>query len=128
VDPAAEGLEFPEVRFELDPARVEAFRKVFGLTQGVPPTFITAAEFAVLPTVIGDARLSLDFSRVVHSEQRYVFERPLVEGEVLRVRARIESIRQKGGAGFMTVVMDMFGEDDGLAATARSTMIERAAP
>jgi hypothetical protein len=125
VDQAAEGLEFPEIRFEVEPARVEAFRKVFGLTQGVPPTFVTAADFAVLPLVIGDTRLSLDFTRVVHSEQRYEYRRPLVEGETLRVRARIDSIRIKGGSGFLILVMDLLGEDGELAVSSRTTMIER---
>jgi hypothetical protein len=128
VDPAAEGLEFPEVLFEVEPSRVAAFRKLFGLTQGVPPTFVTAAEFSVLPTVIGDARLSLDFTRVVHSEQRYAYSRPLVEGETLSVRARIESIRHKGGTGFVTFVMDMFGDDGRLAVSSSFTMIERSEP
>ena len=128
VDPSAEGTSYPEVSFEVEPARVQAFRKVFGLTQGVPPTFVTAAEFSVFPMLIGDEHLSLDFSKVVHGDQMYEYRRPLEEGEKLTVRARIESIRSRGGTGFLTLVMDLVDEAGEVAVVARSTMIERGDP
>ena len=125
MNPGAEGTTYPEVTFVVDTARVAAFRKVFGQEAGVPPTFLTAAEFAALPAVLADPNLALDFSRVLHGSQEYDYRRPLLEGESLRVVARIGSIRQKGGNGFMTVVMDVFGQDGELAATATNVMIER---
>jgi len=125
VDPAAEGTRYPDVTFEVSPERVAAFREVFGQTHGVPPTFATAAEFAVFPFVIGDPGLALDFTKVIHGGQEYAYRRPLVEGETLTVKARIESIRVRGGNGFLTVAMDLVGADGRVAVTARSTMIER---
>jgi acyl dehydratase len=110
----------------VDPARVGAFREVLGVSDGVPPTFVTAAEFTVFPHVIGDPALGLDFSRVLHGSQEYVYERPLREGETLLVRARIDSIRHKGDTGFLTVVMELRDEDDQLVCTTRSQMVERA--
>src|SRR5262245_65101865 len=126
MNPAAEGTVYPDVPFTVDPERVAAFRKVFGVREGVPPTFVTAAEFTVYPQVIGDPNLGLDFTRVVHGSQEYVYERPLREGETVMVRARIASIRTKGDTGFLTVVMELRGEDDALVCTARSQMVERA--
>jgi len=126
MNPAAEGTVYPDVPFVVDPARVAAFREVFGVSDGVPPTFVTAAEFTVFPHVIGDPALGLDFSRVLHGSQEYVYERPLREGETLRVRARIDSIRHKGDTGFLTVVMELRDDEDRLVCTARSQMVERA--
>jgi N-terminal half of MaoC dehydratase len=126
MNPAAEGLTFPEVTFEVAPERVAAFRAVFGQEQGVPPTFLTAAEFSVLPTVVNDPRLDLDFSRVLHGSQEYEYERPVREGERLTIRARIASIRQRAGSGFVTIVMDVSDEAGKPVAVCRSTMIERA--
>ena len=123
---AAEGTVYPDVSFVVDPARVAAFREVFGVSDGVPPTFVTAAEFTVFPHVIGDPALGLDFSRVLHGSQEYVYERPLREGETLSVRARIDSIRHKGDTGFLTVVMELRDKDDQLVCTTRSQMVERA--
>ena len=126
MNPAAEGTVYPDVSFVVDPARVAAFREVFGVSDGVPPTFVTAAEFTVFPHVIGDPALGLDFSRVLHGSQEYVYERPLREGETLSVRARIDSIRHKGDTGFLTVVMELRDDEDQLVCTARSQMVERA--
>lgn len=116
---------YPDVAFLVDPERVDAFRRVFGQTSGVPPTLITAAEFAAYPQVIEDPKLGLDFTRVVHGNQEYVFERPLREGETLMGRTTIESIKILGATGFVTVVMEFRDADGDLVVTARSTMIER---
>jgi acyl dehydratase len=123
---AAEGTVYPDVPFTVDPARVAAFREVFGVTDGVPPTFVTAAEFTVFPDVIADPNLGLDFTRVLHGSQEYVYERPLREGETLSVRARIDSIRQKGDTGFLTVVMELRDDAGELVCATRSQMVERA--
>ena len=122
---SAQGTRYPDVAFQVTPARVDAFRQVFGVTQGVPPTFATAAEFSVFPLIIGDKALSLDFTRVVHTDQSYRYARPLVEGERLIVRARIDSIRIRGDTGFLGVVMEMVDQDGKVAVEARSTLIER---
>jgi acyl dehydratase len=126
MNPAAEGTVYPDEPFTVEPARVAAFREVFGATDGVPPTFLTAAEFAVFPRVIADPNLGLDFTRVLHGSQEYVYERPLREGETLSVRARIDSIRHKGDTGFLAVVMEFRDDEDRLVCTARSQMVERA--
>ena len=123
--PQAEGTTYPDVAFFVDPQRVAAFREVFGLTEGVPPTFVTAAEFTVLPTIVGDPAVGIDYTRVVHGTQEYTFSRPLREGEILTIRARIESIRSRGPTGFLTIVMDLVGEGGEVVCTARSQMIER---
>lgn len=127
VNPEAEGTIYPDVEFVVDPTRVAAFRAVFGQDAGVPPTFLTAAEFTVLPRVIDDPALDLDFSRVLHGSQEYELMRPLREGETLTVRARIDSIRVRAGTAFVVIAMELFDDEGELAARTRSTMMERAA-
>ncbi|HET9310269.1 MAG TPA: MaoC family dehydratase N-terminal domain-containing protein [Actinomycetota bacterium] len=127
MNPQAEGTIYPDVEFVVDPSRVAAFRAVFGQQAGVPPTFLTAAEFTVLPRVIGDPALDLDFSRVLHGSQEYELMRPLREGETLTVRARIDSIRVRAGTAFVVIAMELFDDDGELVARTRSTMMERAA-
>ena len=46
MNPAAEGTTYPAVPFTIEPSRVAAFRTLFGIDEGVPPTFVTVAEFA----------------------------------------------------------------------------------
>ena len=127
MNPAAEGTVYPAVDVVVDPDRVAAFRDLFGIDDGVPPTFVTAAEFAALPRVLADPALALDFTRVVHGSQEYEYRRPIWVGETLHVHARIDSIRRKGGSAFMTIVMELVDGDGELVCTARSQMIERGA-
>jgi acyl dehydratase len=122
------GKVYPETSFTVDPERVEAFRGVFDEPSGVPVTFATAAEFSVIPMIVKDPELGLDFSRVLHGNQEYEFLRPLEEGETLAVRTRIDAIRELAGNRFLTIVTDLVGSDGEVACTARSTMIERGGP
>jgi acyl dehydratase len=126
VNQAAEGKEYDPVAFDVTEERVRAFHDLFGGPPGVLPTFLTAAEFTMFPHVIGDPELALDFRKVVHGSQEFEYRRPLRIGETLTVHARIASIRQKGGNGFLVVEMRMTDVDGETAAIARSTMIERA--
>ncbi|HYY07031.1 MAG TPA: MaoC family dehydratase N-terminal domain-containing protein [Actinomycetota bacterium] len=119
------GKTYPEVSFPVDPERVRAFREVFEEPTGVPVTFPTAAEFSVIPQIVGDPELGLDFTKVLHGNQEYAYHRPIEVGEAFTVRARIEGIRELGGNGFLTIVTDLVGADGEVACTARSTMIER---
>jgi acyl dehydratase len=126
MDPAAEGTVYPDTSFTVDAERVRAFREIFGQNEGVPPTFATAAEFAVYPTVLRDPRLDLNFARVVHGSQSYTYRRPLREGETLTVRARIESARVRAGTGFLMIAVELVAPSGDPVVTARSQLIERA--
>jgi hypothetical protein len=127
MNPAAAGKTYPATTLTVEPERVAAFRKVFGESEGVPATFVTVAEFAVIPQIVADPELGLDFSRVLHGNQEYDFRRPLREGETLQIRSRLGSIRVLGGNAFLVVVTELVEPDGDLVCTARSTLIERAA-
>jgi acyl dehydratase len=86
-----------------------------------PPTFLTVLTFryaAEGPVV--DPDLGLDYSLVVHGEQRFVHHRPARAGDVLTVTSSIVDIRDAGRNELMTTktsvvttegepVADMFG-------------------
>jgi hypothetical protein len=127
VNPHLQGKSYPDTVFLVEPERVAEFRRVFGQFEGVPPTFLAAAEFAVMPMVIDDPELELDFPRVLHGSQEYELERPVREGEALTVRARLESIKVREATGFLVIAMDVVDEAGELVARTRSTMIERSA-
>jgi hypothetical protein len=125
---ALEGKVYPDTAFTVDEDRVALFRSSVGETKDiVPPTFATAAEFAVFPLIVGDPELGLDFTRVVHAEQEYDWRRPLRIGESLTVRSRIASIRQKAGNGFLTIQTELVDGQGEIVVLARATMIERGA-
>ena len=124
----AEGTVYPDASVRVDAGRVEDFRAALGETADiVPPTFATVAEFAVIPVIVGDPELGLDFTRVVHAEQEYEWRRPLRIGETITVRSRIASIREKAGSGFLTIETELIDDAGDLVVLARATMIERSA-
>ena len=124
-----EGKVYPTSTVTIEPDAVRAFADVLGQSApGVPPTFLTVAEFGVFGDVIADPELDLDFARVVHGEQEYVWHRPLEPGERLVVEPRIASIRERGGHGFLTIEVGVRSAEGEPVATTRATMVERAAP
>lgn len=127
MNPAAAGKTYPATTFTIDSQRVAAFRKIFEGSEGVPVTFVTAAEFAVIPQIVADPELALDFSRVLHGNQEYEFRRPLREGETLEVRCRLGSIRVLGGNAFLILVTELVEPGGDIVCIGRSTLIERAA-
>jgi acyl dehydratase len=125
---ALEGKVYPDASFTVEGERVNLFREAIGEESDiVPPTFATAAEFTVMPLIVGDAELGLNFSRVVHAEQEYEWHRPFRMGEALKVRSRIAMIRQKAGNGFLTIETEVLDRAGELVVLARATMIERGA-
>lgn len=128
VNPAAQGKTYPDVAFELDAKLIRGFAELFGDPARIPPTVLTAAEFAVIPAIVGDPELGLDFTRVVHGSQEYEYRRPLAVGEQFVARARLASIRLRGDTGFLTIETELVGEDGSVAAVGRSLMIERGVP
>ncbi len=124
---ALQGKTYDEVSFTLEPERVRAFADAVGHNaEGVPPTFVTAAEHEVgIAAVLADRDLGLDYARVVHGEQEYEWHRPMRVGQTLRVVTSIGSIRSKGSMDFLTLVTELRHEEGELVAVARSTMIVR---
>jgi hypothetical protein len=127
VNTTVEGKVYPEARFEVEAKHVVDFAASIGqMLPGVPPTFLTVAEFGVFGPIMDDPELGLDFPRVVHSDQEYVWHRPLVVGETLIVGSRIASIRERGGHGFLTIEVSLNSEDGEPVATTMATLLERA--
>lgn len=123
---AAAGKAYPDAPFTVDPDRVAAFRAVFSEAGGVPATFVTAAEFTVIPEVVADPEVAIDLSRILHGSQEYEYHRPLREGEILTIRSRIESIRSLGSNAFLVLVTELLEPGGVVVCTGRSTLIERA--
>jgi len=121
----AEGKVYPAVAFVVEPELVGAFRDIFGLPGGMPPTFLAVAEFVVMPTVIDDPELGMDFPRVLHGAQEYELIRPPREGETLWIGARLDSIKVRGGTTFLVIAMEVVDETGAAVTRTRSTMIER---
>ncbi|GGM23397.1 MULTISPECIES: MaoC family dehydratase N-terminal domain-containing protein [Micromonospora] len=67
-----------------------------------PPTFPVVVSERASQQIFTDPQLGVDFSRLVHGDQRFVYTRPVVAGDELVCRATIEEITQRGGHDFLT--------------------------
>jgi len=91
-----------------------------------PPTFGVVLTRGPQLAVIDDDELGLDFTRVVHGDQKFAYTRPVVAGEVLRTTASIESARTVAGNDIVTIrsdVVDALGQH---VLTTRATLVSRA--
>lgn len=76
-----------------------------------PPTFPIMVAHPTINQLIDDPHLGLDFSRVVHGEQRFVYTRPIHAGDVLVCVCTIDDITERAGLGFLTSSTAIATED-----------------
>jgi acyl dehydratase len=83
----------------LDPA---AARALGHPDMVAPPTFPVVVTAAATQQLIDDPGLGLDFSRVVHADQRFTYTRPVVAGDELVCVNTIEEITSRAGNDFIS--------------------------
>jgi len=77
--------------------------------------------------VTHDPDLGLDYSRVVHGEQRFAYRRPIVAGDELIVTTTIEAIRSMAGNDMITTRGEIATVAGELVVTTTSLLVSRAA-
>jgi acyl dehydratase len=90
-----------------------------------PATFPTVLTTAGTQHLIDDPGLGLDFSRVVHGDQRFQYTRPVHAGDRLTCTTTIEEITSRAGNDFLTTRTDMVGEQGEPVVTAWSKLVVR---
>ncbi|MGI9197472.1 MAG: FAS1-like dehydratase domain-containing protein [Candidatus Nanopelagicales bacterium] len=90
-----------------------------------PPTFAFAVAYAGSSQAAMDPELGLDYSRVVHGEQRFEYARPIVAGDSLVATATIEAIRAVAGNDILTTRVDLDTEAGEHVATTYTVIVAR---
>jgi len=90
-----------------------------------PPTFPIVISIRATAQVVLDPELGLDYSRVVHGDQRFVYSRPVRAGDRLTVVVTVENIRSAGGNDLITTRGEMSTVDGEHVVTAYSTLVSR---
>ena len=72
-----------------------------------PPTFAFVVSMRASAVAMFDPGLGLDYSRVVHGEQRFAYVRPVTAGDDLVVVTTIENIRVAAGNDILTTRADI---------------------
>jgi acyl dehydratase len=90
-----------------------------------PPTFPVIVSFRASGELITDPDLGIDYSRVVHGEQRFVYTRPVRAGDRLTATLVVESIRSAAGNDLVGTRTDISTVDGEHVVTAYSTIVSR---
>jgi acyl dehydratase len=106
--------------------RDSAAAQAFGYPDVIaPPTFPIILTLRAGHQVITDPDFGIDYSRVVHGEQRFVHHRPVTAGDVLQVVVSVDDIRVAGGNDIVTTRADVTTLDGEAVLTAHSTLVAR---
>jgi acyl dehydratase len=90
-----------------------------------PPTFPITITMAASRQIIDDPELGLDFSRVVHGDQRFRYHRPVVAGDELVCVNTVEDVTNRGGHGFLTIRTEVTTTAGDPVVTAWSKLVVR---
>jgi acyl dehydratase len=92
-----------------------------------PPTFAIVVSMASTGRLVADEDLGLDYSMVVHGEQRFEHARPLHAGDVVVAQSTISDIKNIGRHTMLTTQTDIRTVDGEHVCTAHSAIVERGA-
>lgn len=120
--------EFARAVFATNPINTDvAAAQAAGYADVVAPTtFPIVIQQLTLDQLLAEPDAGIDFSRVVHGDQRFSYVRPIVAGDELTGALTVTSVKSLGGNAMITaetVITDAAGER---VVTAISTLVVRA--
>lgn len=143
MNPELQGREFPPTRpylvgrekvrefaravFAASPINhdVEAARAAGHPDLVAPPTFPVVVQEATLAQLLSEPDAGIDFSRVVHGDQRFTFSRPVFAGDELTATLRVTSVKSLGAHSMVTAESTIVDADGAHVVTATSTLVVR---
>ena len=90
-----------------------------------PPTFPVVVAMAANRQIVADPTLGLDYSRVVHGDQRFAYTRPVVAGDSLICVNTVDDITSRGGHDFLTTRTEVTTEAGEPVVTVWSKLVQR---
>lgn len=129
LDPGLVGRSYPpSVVYEVGREKIAEFARALGDDDPVyrdpeaaraaghpdvvaPPTFAIVLSLSAGEVVLEDPDVSIDYSRVVHGEQKFVHHRPIRAGDRLVATASVEAVRSVAGNDMLTTRVDLTTED-----------------
>ncbi|QEO14053.1 MaoC family dehydratase [Agromyces intestinalis] len=119
--------EFARAVFATNPIHldVDAARAAGHTDVVAPPTFAVVLQALALDELLAQPDTGIDFSRVVHGDQRFTASRAIVAGDELTAQLTVTSVKTLGAHSMVsaaTAVTDASGDH---VVTAISTLVVR---
>lgn len=90
-----------------------------------PPTFPVILQEKALQILLADEEAGIDYSRIVHGDQRFDYERPVVAGDELSATIEVTKVQNLGGHTMVTSESRITDAAGHLVVTATSTLVVR---
>lgn len=90
-----------------------------------PPTFAVVVQQLTLDQLLADPEAGIDFSRVVHGDQRFTFSRPVVAGDELTATLTVTSVKSLGAHSMVTAETVIVDDSGAHVVTTVSTLVVR---
>lgn len=89
------------------------------------PTFAVVIAQAAEAQLIGDPAAGIDFSRVVHADERFTHHRPIVAGDAIVTVLHVDAVVERAGLAMVTTRCELTDADGAPVATVVSTLAVR---
>ncbi|WBU36956.1 FAS1-like dehydratase domain-containing protein [Homoserinibacter sp. YIM 151385] len=90
-----------------------------------PPTFPIVVTAATLEQLLALPDADIDFTRVVHGDQRFAYTRPVVAGDELTPQLTVTSVKSLGAHSMITTATEIRDAAGAHVVTATSTLVVR---
>ncbi len=107
-------------------SEIDAFAAVVGEldTTIAPPTFSIRISLSQFESILTRPEIGVDWTRLVHGDQKFEIFRPVVAGDVFKCSATIESLRIAAGNEIISVKSDLYCQEE-LVVSTWSTLVVR---
>ena len=113
-------LSTSPVNFDVDAAKAAGYSDLVA-----PPTFPVVIQESTLAQLLAEPDAGIDFTRVVHGDQRFSFSRPIVAGDELTATLAVANIKSLGGHSMITAESTITDSTGAHVVTAISTLVVR---
>lgn len=128
VDQTLVGRRFPPTRpYVVTEDGLREFAEAVGgdYAGRAPATYPIVLAFEAMNAFLAEEGVEL--SRIVHGEQRFAYERPIVPGDVLTAALTVAGLRQIAGNDIIQTSSEITDESGALVCTAAATLVHRGA-
>lgn len=129
VDQSLVGRVFPPTRpYAVTEEAVRSFVAATGDQYAggpAPATFPIVLAFDAMNAFL--AAESIELHRIVHGEQRFAYERPIVPGDVLTATLTVSSLRQIAGNDIIGTTSEITDDSGALVCSTSATLVHRGA-
>jgi acyl dehydratase len=140
IDPSATGRVYEPQRYEVGREKIREFAeaisddspacrdadaaRALGYADIIaPPTFAMLPVLRGFDILMND--LKIEYSRVIHVDQRFAHARPIQAGDRLLTTTTLDTVRSRAGSDFLGIRCDVATESGEHVCTATSTLLVR---